>query len=513
MSSKKSPKVLIIVDGFGYSDSGKYNAISSANAPYWQNLWQNNPKTLISTSGMAVGLPEGQMGNSEVGHMTLGAGRVVYQNFTRINKAIADGDFFTNPVFCAAIDGAVKHDKAVHIVGLLSPGGVHSHEDHINAMLEMAVQRGAKKVYIHASLDGRDCPPRSAEPSLEKTQALCDKLGTGKIASIIGRFFSMDRDNRWDRVEQAYRLMSEGHANHTATSAVEGLEAAYRRDENDEFVQATTIVAEGESAVSIEDGDAIISMNFRPDRAREITHALVDEQFDGFDRKKVASLSSFVMTTEYEATLDLPCAYPPENLVNSLGEYLSNQGKQQLRIAETEKYAHVTFFFSGGREALYEGEERTLIPSPDVETYDQKPEMSAFEVTEKLVEAINSGRFDTIICNYANCDQVGHTGNFDASVKAVETVDSCLKQVIEAAEKQNGEVLITADHGNVEEMFDEASNQPHTQHTTLPVPLVYAGPRQLSLDSGGSLADIAPTILDMMGLDKPAEMSGRSLIR
>jgi len=513
MSSKKSPKVLIIVDGFGYSDSGKYNAISSANAPYWQNLWQNNPKTLISTSGMAVGLPEGQMGNSEVGHMTLGAGRVVYQNFTRINKAIADGDFFTNPVFCAAIDGAVKHDKAVHIVGLLSPGGVHSHEDHINAMLEMAVQRGAKKVYIHASLDGRDCPPRSAQPSLEKTQALCDKLGTGKIASIIGRFFSMDRDNRWDRVEQAYRLMSEGHANHTATSAVEGLEAAYRRDENDEFVQATTIVAEGESAVSIEDGDAIISMNFRPDRAREITHALVDEQFDGFDRKKVASLSSFVMTTEYEATLDLPCAYPPENLVNSLGEYLSNQGKQQLRIAETEKYAHVTFFFSGGREALYEGEERTLIPSPDVETYDQKPEMSAFEVTEKLVEAINSGRFDTIICNYANCDQVGHTGNFDASVKAVETVDSCLKQVIEAAEKQNGEVLITADHGNVEEMFDEASNQPHTQHTTLPVPLVYAGPRQLSLDSGGSLADIAPTILDMMGLDKPAEMSGRSLIR
>ena len=513
MSSKKSPKVLIIVDGFGYSDSGKYNAISSANAPYWQNLWQNNPKTLISTSGMAVGLPEGQMGNSEVGHMTLGAGRVVYQNFTRINKAIADGDFFTNPVFCAAIDGAVKHDKAVHIVGLLSPGGVHSHEDHINAMLEMAVQRGAKKVYIHASLDGRDCPPRSAKPSLEKTQALCDKLGTGKIATIIGRFFSMDRDNRWDRVEQAYRLMTEGHANHTATSAVEGLEAAYRRDENDEFVQATTIVAEGESAVSIEDGDAIISMNFRPDRAREITHALVDEQFDGFDRKKVASLSSFVMTTEYEATLDLPCAYPPENLVNSLGEYLSNQGKQQLRIAETEKYAHVTFFFSGGREALYEGEERTLIPSPDVETYDQKPEMSAFEVTEKLVEAINSGRFDTIICNYANCDQVGHTGNFDASVKAVETVDSCLKQVIEAAEKQNGEVLITADHGNVEEMFDEASNQPHTQHTTLPVPLVYAGPRQLSLDSGGSLADIAPTILDMMGLDKPAEMSGRSLIR
>ena len=512
MSPRKSPKVLIIVDGFGYSANGNYNAISAANAPCWQNLWENNPKTLIGTSGMSVGLPDGQMGNSEVGHMTLGAGRVVYQNFTRINKAIADGDFFTNPVFCEAIDGAVKNDKAVHIIGLLSPGGVHSHEDHINAMLEMAVQRGAKKVYIHASLDGRDCPPRSAQPSLEKTQALCDKLGTGKIASIIGRFFSMDRDNRWDRVEQAYRLMAEGHAAYTAATAVAGLEAAYARDENDEFVQATAIVAEGETAVAIEDGDAIISMNFRPDRAREITHAFVDSDFNDFERQQVPNLSSFVMATEYEATLDLPCAYPPENLINSLGEYLASQGKQQLRIAETEKYAHVTFFFSGGREALYEGEDRILIPSPDVETYDQKPEMSAFEVTEKLVEAIDSGRFDTIICNYANCDQVGHTGDFEASVKAVEAVDACLKQVLEAVAKQQGEVLITADHGNVEEMFDEASNQPHTQHTTLPVPLVYAGPRQLSLDSGGSLADIAPTILDMMGLDKPAEMSGRSLI-
>ena len=512
MSSNKSPKVLIIVDGFGHSDSGKYNAISAANAPCWQGLWENNPKTLISTSGMAVGLPEGQMGNSEVGHMTLGAGRVVYQNFTRINKAIADGDFFNNPVFCDAIDNAVKNNKSVHIIGLLSPGGVHSHEDHINAMLEMAVQRGASKVFIHASLDGRDCPPRSAKTSLEKTQALCDKLGVGKIASIIGRFFSMDRDNRWDRVEKAYRLMTEGHADFTATSAVAGLEAAYGRDENDEFVQATAIVDEGETAVAIEDGDAVISMNFRPDRAREITYAFVDKEFNHFERQQLPNLSSFVMATEYEATLDLPCAYPPENLVNSLGEYLASQGKQQLRIAETEKYAHVTFFFSGGREALYDGEERTLIASPDVDTYDKKPEMSAYEVTEKLVEAINSGRFDTIICNYANCDQVGHTGNFDASVKAVEAVDSCLKQVIDAVAAQGGEVLITADHGNVEEMFDETSNQPHTQHTTLPVPLVYAGPRKISLDSGGSLADIAPTILDMMGLDKPAEMSGRSLI-
>ena len=512
MSTQKSPKVLIIIDGFGHSDSSKYNAISAANAPCWKDLWENNPKTTISTSGMAVGLPEGQMGNSEVGHMTLGAGRVVYQNFTRINKAIADGDFFTNPAFCEAIDGAVTAGKAVHIIGLLSPGGVHSHQDHINAMLEMAAQRGAEKIYIHASLDGRDCPPRSAKPCLEKTQALCDTLGVGKIATIIGRFYSMDRDNRWDRVEQAYRLITEGHSEHIANTAIEGLEAAYQRDENDEFVKATAIVANGETAVAIEDGDAIISMNFRPDRAREISHALVDLEFDGFTRQKVPKLSAFVMATEYEANLDVPCAYPPENLVNSLGEYLSNQGKQQLRIAETEKYAHVTFFFSGGRESLYDGEERILIPSPDVDTYDQKPEMSAHEVTEKLVEAINSGRFDTIVCNYANCDQVGHTGSFEASVKAVEAVDSCLKQVLDATIQQGGEALITADHGNVEEMFDEVSNQPHTQHTTLPVPLVYVGSRQVSLDSGGSLADIAPTILDLMGLEKPAEMSGRTLI-
>ena len=512
MSANKPPTVLIIVDGFGYNDSSKYNAVSAANAPVWQSLWDNHPKTLIHTSGIEVGLPEGQMGNSEVGHMTLGAGRVVYQNFTRINKAIADGDFFTNPVFCEAIDGAVRAGKAVHILGLLSPGGVHSHQDHINAMLELAARRGAQKVYIHASLDGRDCPPRSAKPSLEKTQALCDKLGVGRIASIVGRFYSMDRDNRWDRVEEAYRLITEGHSTYSASSAVSGLEAAYSRDENDEFVRATTIVGAGESAVTIEDGDALISMNFRPDRAREITHALVDQQFDGFSRNRVPALSAFVMTTEYEASLKLPCAYPPEKLVNSLGEYLSNQNKQQLRIAETEKYAHVTFFFSGGREALYAGEERILIPSPDVSTYDQKPEMSAYEVTEKLVEAINSGRFDSIICNYANCDQVGHTGNFEASVKAVEAVDNCLKQVLEAAAQQNGEVLITADHGNVEEMFDEASNQPHTQHTTLPVPLVYVGSRKLTLDTEGSLADIAPTLLDLMGLDQPAEMTGRSLI-
>ena len=452
------------------------------------------------------------MGNSEVGHMTLGAGRVVYQNFTRINKAIAEGDFFTNPVYCDAIDKAVAKGKAVHIMGLLSPGGVHSHEDHINAMLELAAQRGASKIYIHASLDGRDCPPRSAMPSLLKTQALCDKLGVGRIVSLIGRFYSMDRDNRWDRVEQAYRLMTEGEAMYQASDVSSGLEAAYAREENDEFVQATRIVGEGQQAIAIEDGDAVISMNFRPDRAREISHALVDNSFSGFERAAVPALSSFVMTTEYEANLDVPCAYPPETLVNSLGEYLAKQNKQQLRIAETEKYAHVTFFFSGGRESLYAGEERVLIPSPEVSTYDQQPEMSAPQVTEKLVEAIGSGQFDTIICNFANCDQVGHTGDFDASVKAVEAVDGCLSQILDAVTAAGGELLITADHGNVEEMFDESSNQPHTQHTTLPVPLVYAGPRQINLDEGGSLADIAPTMLALMALPQPAEMTGRSLI-
>ena len=512
MNIAKSPLVLLILDGFGYSDKAKYNAISSAVAPTWQQLWNNNPKTLIHTSGLAVGLPDGQMGNSEVGHMTLGAGRVVYQNFTRINKAIAEGDFFANPVYCDAIDKAVADDKAVHIMGLLSPGGVHSHEDHINAMLELAAQRGASKIYIHASLDGRDCPPRSAMPSLLKTQALCDKLGVGRIVSLIGRFYSMDRDNRWDRVEQAYRLMTEGEAMYQAADVGSGLEAAYAREENDEFVQATRIVGEGQQAIAIEDGDAVISMNFRPDRAREISHALVDDSFSGFDRAVVPALSSFVMTTEYEANLDVPCAYPPETLVNSLGEYLAKQNKQQLRIAETEKYAHVTFFFSGGRESLYAGEERVLIPSPEVSTYDQQPEMSAPQVTEKLVEAIGSGQFDTIICNFANCDQVGHTGDFDASVKAVEAVDGCLSQILDAVTAAGGELLITADHGNVEEMFDESSNQPHTQHTTLPVPLVYAGPRHINLDEGGSLADIAPTMLALMALPQPAEMTGRSLI-
>ena len=512
MTEQHKPLILLILDGFGYSDIKTHNAISNADAPVWQALWQERPKTLIHTSGMEVGLPEGQMGNSEVGHMTLGAGRVVYQNFTRINKAIIDGDFFTNPVYCDAIDKAQSTGNAVHIMGLLSPGGVHSHEDHINAMLEMAAQRGAEKVYLHAFLDGRDCPPRSAKPSLEKTQTLIEKLGVGKIASVCGRFYSLDRDNRWDRVAEAYNLVTAGRADFSATDAVTGLNDAYARDENDEFVHATTICAEGEAPITMEDGDAVIFMNFRPDRAREIAHALTNSDFDGFERAATPKLSTFVQTTEYQDNIDAPCAYPPIPLINSMGDYLAQQGKRQLRIAETEKYAHVTFFFSGGRESLYDLEERILVPSPNIATYDDQPEMSAPEVTEKLVEAIGSGKFDTIICNYANCDQVGHTGNFEASIKAVEAIDQSLAQVIAAAEKVGGEILITADHGNVEEMYDDANQQPHTQHTTLPVPLVYVGKRSLSLDSNGSLADIAPTMLALMDLPQPAEMTGRSLV-
>lgn len=513
MTEQHKPLILLILDGFGYSDIKTHNAISNADAPVWQALWQERPKTLIHTSGMEVGLPEGQMGNSEVGHMTLGAGRVVYQNFTRINKAIIDGDFFTNPVYCDAIDKAQSTGNAVHIMGLLSPGGVHSHEDHINAMLEMAAQRGAEKVYLHAFLDGRDCPPRSAKPSLEKTQALIEKLGVGKIASVCGRFYALDRDNRWDRVAEAYNLVTAGRADFSATDAVTALNDAYARDENDEFVHATTICAQGEAPITMEDGDAVIFMNFRPDRAREIAHALTNSDFDGFERAATPKLSTFVQTTEYQDNIDAPCAYPPIPLINSMGDYLAQQGKRQLRIAETEKYAHVTFFFSGGRESLYDLEERILVPSPNIATYDDQPEMSAPEVTEKLVEAIGSGKFDTIICNYANCDQVGHTGNFEASIKAVEAIDQSLAQVIAAAEKVGGEILITADHGNVEEMYDDANQQPHTQHTTLPVPLVYVGKRSLSLDNNGSLADIAPTMLALMDLPQPVEMTGRSLIR
>ncbi|OPX54548.1 phosphoglycerate mutase [Oceanospirillum multiglobuliferum] len=510
--SKRTPTALIILDGFGYNEATENNAIANAKTPVWDQLWQQYPHALIETSGMAVGLPEGQMGNSEVGHMNLGAGRTVYQDFTRITKAIADGDFFDNAALCTAIDKAVANKKAVHIMGLLSPGGVHSHEDHILALCQMAADRGAKRVYVHGFLDGRDMPPRSAEDSIVKTDVLLKKLGVGFVASLIGRYYAMDRDNRWERVEAAYNLLTQAKAQHICADAVTALHAAYNRDENDEFVAASSIRPEGE-AISVENGDSLIFMNFRADRAREITRCFVEPEFDGFKRSITPKLADFVMLTEYAADIKTSTAFPPASLVNTLGEYMAKLGKTQLRIAETEKYAHVTFFFSGGKETLYEGESRELIPSPQVATYDLQPEMNAPEVTDKLVAAIKSGDYDLIVCNYANGDMVGHTGKYDAAVKAVEALDLCLGRVTEALLEVGGECLITADHGNAEQMINPVSGEVQTAHTTFPVPLVYVHQRQQQAElSAGRLCDIAPTLLKMMQLPQPEEMTGQPLV-
>ena len=513
MTEQRIPKALIILDGFGV-ESTESSAIEVANTPLWDSLLENNPNSRIETSGMAVGLPDGQMGNSEVGHMNIGAGRTVYQNFTRISKAIEDGDFFDNEVLTKAMDVAINADKAVHIYGLLSPGGVHSHESHMLALMDMAVKRGAKKLFLHAILDGRDMPPRSAEPSILLMEEKFKALGVGAIATVAGRYYSMDRDNRWDRVQTAYDAMALGEAACRTNSAVQALHDAYARDENDEFVPATVITDEnGQPKGCIADGDAVICVNFRPDRAREITRAFTDgDEFTGFQRAKCPKLAAYVMMTQYAADIKAECAYPPATISNDLGEFLSNQGKTQLRISETEKYAHVTFFFNGGQEEVYPGEDRILVPSPNVATYDLQPEMSAPEVTEKLVEAIRSCKYDLIVCNYANGDMVGHTGKFDAAVKACEVVDDSLRQVLAALAEVDGEALITADHGNVELMVNPETGQPHTSHTNWPVALIYSGPREDSLQlKKGALCDLAPTLLDLMGLDKPSEMTGSSL--
>ena len=512
MTDTRKPTALIILDGWGHRDPAADNAISNARTPFWDKLWQNQPKTLINTSGMFVGLPQGQMGNSEVGHMNLGAGRVVYQSLTRIDKDLEDGLFQKNEALCNAIDKAVANNKAVHIMGLLSPGGVHSHEDHMLAAAELAAARGAKEVYIHAFLDGRDMPPRSARPSLEKAAARMKSLGVGRVATIVGRYFAMDRDNRWDRVEAAYNAMTLGEAEFTCDDPVTALDQAYERGENDEFVKATHIRAEGQPEGTINDGDSVLFMNFRADRAREMTRTFVEQDFDGFDRRKHPELADFVMLTEYAADIKTSCAYPPEQLANGLGEYMAKQGKTQLRIAETEKYAHVTFFFNGGLETPFEGEDRILVPSPKVATYDLQPEMSAPEVTDKLVEAIKSGKYDLIVCNYANGDMVGHTGKLDAAIKAAECLDQCVQRVVEALDEVGGEALITADHGNCEQMTDPNSGQVHTSHTIGPVPLVYTGHRKVNLRDDGSLCDIAPTLLALMDTEKPAEMTGHSLV-
>ncbi|WP_392566056.1 2,3-bisphosphoglycerate-independent phosphoglycerate mutase [Utexia brackfieldae] len=509
---RKKPIVLVILDGYGYREDQKDNAIAAAHKPVMDNLLKQYPNTLISASSMDVGLPEGQMGNSEVGHTNIGAGRVVYQDLTRVTKDILDGDFFENPVLTAAVDKAASQGKAVHIMGLMSPGGVHSHDDHILAMVELAAQRGAEKIYLHGFLDGRDTPPRSAESTLARFSEKFAELGKGRIASVIGRYYAMDRDNRWERVEQAYDLIVDAKGDFTATTAVEALSAAYARDENDEFVKPTVIQAAGEESSAMQDGDVLIFMNFRADRARQITRAFVNKDFDGFKRKRVIAFADFVMLTEYADNIPASVAYPADSLSNTLGEWLAAHHKTQLRISETEKYAHVTFFFNGGVEQPFAHEDRILVNSPKVATYDLQPEMSSAELTEKLVEAIKSGKYDVIICNYPNGDMVGHTGVFDAAVKAVEALDNCIGQVVDAVKAADAQLLITADHGNAEKMRDEETGQAHTAHTNLPVPLIYVGKPAVAVE-GGKLSDLAPTMLTLIGMDIPAEMTGKPLFK
>jgi 2,3-bisphosphoglycerate-independent phosphoglycerate mutase len=512
MPHPPKPCLLIILDGWGYRENPENNAIFRAKKPTWDRLWQQYPHTLIRASEAAVGLPSRQMGNSEVGHMNLGAGRVVYQEYTRINRAISSGAFFTNKTLTDAVDLAKDTTRAVHILGLLSPGGVHSHESHIQATAQLAVERGNKKVYLHAFLDGRDTLPKSAASSITAMEAKFNELGCGRFASIIGRHYAMDRDHRWPRVQEAYDLLTIGKANYSATSATEALQMAYDRDESDEFVQATSIVPEGSQSVQIRDGDIVIFMNFRSDRARQITRPFIEPDFDDFTRQVWPKLGRFVSLTEYNSEFDVPVAFPAERLKNVFGDYLSQLGKRQLRIAETEKYAHVTFFFNGGVETPFEGEERILIPSPtDVSTYNLKPEMNAELVTDEVCKAITEGDFDTIICNFANPDMVGHTGDFDATVQAIEAIDRCLARILTALEKVDSEMLITSDHGNAELMKDPESSQAHTAHTTNPVPLIYVG-RRATIDSSGSLEDVIPTLLHMMGLAIPTEMKGQSLL-
>ncbi len=507
-----TPVLLIILDGFGCRANGADNAIFQAKKPNWTRFWNDYPHTLIHASEAAVGLPKGQMGNSEVGHLNIGAGRVVYQEFTRINRAIESGHFFVNPALTHAVETAKQGDHALHILGLLSDGGVHSHESHIHAMAEMAARAGLEKIYIHAFLDGRDTPPKSAGPFLLKMEKKLRELGVGRIASIIGRYYPMDRDARWQRIRAAYDLLTQGLAQFSAATALEGLEMAYERGETDEFVKATAIVPAGQAPVRMEDGDVVAFMNFRSDRARQLARTFLEDGFDGFERAYRPKLGAVVTLTGYSDEFDVPVAFPPEHLRMGFGEYISSLGLKQLRIAETEKYAHVTFFFNGGEEQVYPGEDRILVPSPDVATYDLKPEMSANEVTDKLVAAIDSGKYDAIVCNYANADMVGHTGNLGAAIRAIETIDACLGRAVDAQLRRGGEVLITADHGNAERMLDEGTRQAHTAHTMSLVPFVYIGTRRAVLADTGALEDVAPTLLKMMGLPQPQQMTGRPLI-
>ncbi len=503
----KKPIALIIMDGFGIAP--KYgNAIVEARTPYLDQLFFKNPVTMIGASGMDVGLPHGQMGNSEVGHTNMGAGRIVYQELTRITKSIEDGDFFDNEVLNKAVDNALEHDSSLHLFGLLSPGGVHSHDTHLYGILELAKRRGLEKVYIHAFLDGRDVPPSSAKEYVANAVKKCDEIGVGKIATVMGRYYAMDRDNRWERVEKAYSAIVYGEGVNEKCP-VEAVQHSYDNGVTDEFMIPAVI----EGGDTVKENDSVIFYNFRPDRAREITRTFVDDDFTGFERRNGRFPVYYVCMTQYDATMpNVDVAFKPQKLVNTMGEYLSKNGKTQLRIAETEKYAHVTFFFNGGVEKQYDGEDRILVKSPAVPTYDLQPHMSAYEVTEKCVEAIKSGKYDVIILNFANCDMVGHTGVFEAAVKAVEAVDWGVKKVTDAVAEMGGVTCITADHGNADRMID-LDGTPFTAHTTNPVPFCVVGyPECKELRAGGVLADIGPTMLDIMGLPQPEEMTGKSMI-
>ena len=510
MSNSPRPVALIILDGWGCSSSEKHNPLKEVPTPNFDYLLNQCPNRLIEASGRAVGLPEGQIGNSEVGHLHLGAGRLIKQDLTQINDAIVHGEFAQNAVIQQALASAKQNNAAIHVLGLVSPGGVHSHEDHIAALLRLIAAHEIKHSYVHAFLDGRDVAPQSAEASLLKLTRLSEELNCGRIASLIGRYYAMDRDQRWDRVQKAYDLLTSGQADYHATDPLSALREAYQRGETDEFVKATSI---GE-AVRINEGDIVIFMNFRADRARQLSHALTDVNFSSFARQRFVKLGAFLTLTEYDETLTAEIIFPSTKLHNTLGEYLADLNLKQLRIAETEKYAHVTYFFNGGAELAFPGEDRCLIPSPKVATYDLQPEMNAVELTDKLVKAILSEDYAAIICNYANFDMIGHTGMVDAALKTISTIDACLGRVLEALTHTEMNLLITADHGNIECIYDEDNGQPHTAHTTNLVPLIYVGKQAVSFsDQAGSLQDVAPTLLYLMGLTQPAEMTGHNLLQ
>lgn len=511
MHNKHKTLALIILDGWGYSEQTEGNAIKLANTPNWDRFWAEHPHSLLDCSGHAVGLPDRQMGNSEVGHLNIGAGRIVQQDFTRVATAIEDGSFYQNPVLLAACDKAIAQNKAVHVLGLLSPGGVHSHEQQILSFIRLAAERGVKKLYIHAFLDGRDTPPKSAAASLQLLETTLSQQGVGKIISICGRYFAMDRDKRWPRIQKAYELIVQGKAQYHFSTALEALQQAYQRGESDEFVEPTIINDIAAAPYSIQDGDTVVFMNYRADRTRQLSRALCQADFTDFRRQQFPNLGNFVTLTQYADDIKSDVAFPPMKTTNTLGECVANLRLKQLRIAETEKYAHVTFFFNGGVETPLPYEERILIPSPPVATYDLQPEMSAVLLTEKIITAINSGQYTLIVANFANADMVGHSGNLPATIKAIETIDQCLGAIAQALQANAGEAIITADHGNAEHMCNFSTGQAHTAHTNEPVPCVYIG-RNIKKIRDGSLQDIAPTALYLLNIPKPAEMVGNSLL-